>query len=95
MTFGKTEEHIFLGREIAQHPDYSEATAVVIDEEIKGFIERAEATARRLLHANLDKLHVLAKALLEREIIDGRQVDEIIGRTPGSAEPIGQTAPAV
>jgi cell division protease FtsH len=93
VTFGKTEEHIFLGREIAQHSDFSEATAVLIDEEIRGFIETAEKTASKIVSGNLDKLHKLAAALLEREIIDGREVDEIIGRTGGSFEPAATPAP--
>jgi cell division protease FtsH len=88
VTFGKSDEHIFLGREITQHSDYSEATAVVIDQEIKGLVERAETRARQILRDNLEKLHQLAKALLEREIIDGREVDEIIGRGSGDAAPV-------
>ncbi len=91
VTFGKTEEHIFLGREMAQAADHSEATSVIIDQEISSFVTSAETMARRLLAANLDKLHLLAKALLEREIIDGREVDEIIGRASGNVEPV--TAP--
>ncbi|MEW6051681.1 MAG: ATP-dependent zinc metalloprotease FtsH [Candidatus Zixiibacteriota bacterium] len=94
VTFGKTEEHIFLGREIAQHSDYSEATALVIDQEIRSFVDSAESTARRILTEHLDKLHNLAKALLEREIIDGREVDEIIGRPSGDVEPVPSQVPA-
>jgi len=93
VTFGKTEEHIFLGREIQQHRDFSEATAVLIDGEVKKFIEQAEKTAFEILNKNLDKLHELAKALLEREIIDSREVDEIIGRPPGAPEEIEQPVP--
>ena len=93
VTFGKTEEHIFLGREIQQHKDYSESTAVIIDEEVKGFIEKAEQTAKNILSKQVDKLHDLAKALLEREIMDSREVDEIIGRAPGSAEEIVRPVP--
>ena len=88
VTFGNTEEHIFLGREMAQAADHSEATSVIIDQEISSFVTSAETMARKLLAANLDKLHLLAKALLEREIIDGREVDEIIGRTSGNVEPV-------
>jgi cell division protease FtsH len=94
VTFGKTEEHIFLGREIAQHSDYSEATAVMIDQEIRAFVDAAEATAKHILTEHLDKLHMLAKALLEREIVDGREVDEIIGRASGDMEPVAAPAPA-
>ncbi len=93
VTFGKTEEHIFLGREIQQHQDYSEATARVIDEEVRAFIERAETVATNIVKENLDKLHDLAKALLVREIIDSREVDEIIGRASGDMEPKEKPAP--
>ncbi len=93
VTFGKTDEHIFLGREIQQHKDYSEATAVVIDSEIRSFIDKAESTAMDIVSKNIDSLHNLAKALLEREIIDGREVDEIIGNVSGDVEPSKQPAP--
>ena len=93
VTFGKTEEHIFLGREIAQHADFSEATAVVIDEEIRGFLERAEDAAKRIVKEQLDKLHKLAAMLLEKEIIDGKDVDEVLGRTGGSLEPAAAPVP--
>ncbi|MGH8014829.1 MAG: ATP-dependent zinc metalloprotease FtsH, partial [Candidatus Zixiibacteriota bacterium] len=94
VTFGKTEEHIFLGREIQQHRDFSEATAVLIDQEVKKFIEQAEQVAKNVLSKNLDILHELAKALLEREIVDSREVDEIIGRSPGSPQEVEQPVPA-
>jgi cell division protease FtsH len=93
ITFGKTEEHIFLGREIAQHADYSEATAVLIDQEVRQFVERAEMTAKRIVTENVDKLHKLARALLEREIIDGREVDVIIGRISGDPQPAAAPVP--
>jgi cell division protease FtsH len=93
VTFGKTEEHIFLGREIQQHKDYSEATAVVIDKEVRVLIDRAEDTARDIISGNIDKLHALARALLEREIIDSREVDEIIGSASGDVEPKEEPAP--
>jgi cell division protease FtsH len=67
---------------------------VVIDHEVRRFIEEAEDTARRILKDNLGNLHKLAKALLEREIIDSRQVDEIIGTTPGDPEPVETPEPA-
>ncbi|MEW6413306.1 MAG: ATP-dependent zinc metalloprotease FtsH [Candidatus Zixiibacteriota bacterium] len=93
VTFGKTEEHIFLGREIQQHKDYSEATAVVIDDEVRAFIDKAEKTAKGIVSKNIDSLHNLAKALLEREIIDSREVDEIIGNVSGDVEPSKHPAP--
>lgn len=78
MTFGKKQEEIFLGREIAQHRDYSERTAQLIDEEVKSIVEDAAAHADRLIKENLDKLHALANTLLEREILDGYEIDEIL-----------------
>jgi cell division protease FtsH len=78
ITFGKKQEEIFLGREIAQHRDYSENTAQLIDEEVKNIVEKAADTAERLIKENLDKLNVLADVLLEKEILDGNEIDEIL-----------------
>jgi len=78
VTFGKKTEEIFLGREIAQHRDYSEHTAQVIDCEVKRLVEEAEEKAKTLLQKNLDKLKKIAKALLEREILDGEELDKLI-----------------
>ena len=78
MTYGKKEEEIFLGREIAQHRDYSERTAQAIDEEVRKFIEEAEGRADTILRENEDKLHALAEALLELEVLDGDQIDHIL-----------------
>lgn len=94
VTFGRAEDHIFLGREMASTKDYSEATAELIDEEIKRFIKESEDRARNILKENLDKLHMLAKALLEREILDSREVDEILGRNPGDTEKVPEPAPS-
>lgn len=78
MTFGKKQEEIFLGREIAQHRDYSERTAQLIDEEVRSVIDVAANTADKLIADNLDKLHALAQALLEKEILDGQEIDNIL-----------------
>jgi cell division protease FtsH len=94
VTFGRTEEHIFLGRELSRQQDYSESTAVIIDQEIRRFIEQAEQTAKNILKENLERLHKLAKALLEKEIIDSHEVDEIIGTTPGDTAPVEAPEPA-
>jgi cell division protease FtsH len=93
VTFGKTEEHIFLGKEMATAPNHSDATAVLIDEEIRKFIEAAEETARGILSRHNDQLRDLANALLEREVIDSREVDEIIGRNSGDQEPVKHPDP--
>jgi len=78
LTFGKKEEEIFLGREIAQHRDYSEKTAQLIDEEVRSIVEAAEERATNLLTNNVEKLHLLAKALLEHESLDGEEIDRIL-----------------
>ena len=78
LTYGKKKEEIFLGREIAQHRDYSEETAQLIDGEVKRIIMEAEEKAQKLLAENLDKLKRIARALLDREILDGHEVDQLI-----------------
>ncbi|MBN1830969.1 MAG: ATP-dependent zinc metalloprotease FtsH [Deltaproteobacteria bacterium] len=78
LSFGKTEEQIFLGREIAQHRDYSEATAQKIDEEVRNIVHGAYEKASQLIRDNIDRLHNLAEALLERETLDGEEIDKIM-----------------
>jgi cell division protease FtsH len=78
LTFGSKEEYIFLGKEISQHRDYSEKTAIAIDEEVRGLVEGAANRARQLLTDNTDKLHLLALALLEREVLDGEEVEKVL-----------------
>ncbi len=78
LAFGKKSEEIFLGREISQHRDFSEKTAMTIDEEIRGIVERSYNNAEEILQANLDKLHNLATALLEHEILDSDEIDTIM-----------------
>jgi cell division protease FtsH len=78
ITFGKKEEEIFLGREIAQHRDFSENTAQEIDKEVRSIISKAEKTVEGLLSQHIEQLHLLADALLEREILDGEEIDLIL-----------------
>jgi len=78
LTFGKKEEQIFLGREIAQHRDYSEETARKIDMEVKRLILDAYQKAQDLLRDNLEILNRLAQLLLEKETLDGETIDQII-----------------
>ena len=82
LTFGKQEEQIFLGREIAQHRDYSEATAVEIDHEVKRFILEGYNQARRILEDHDEQLAHLAEALLEREVLDLEQIAAIVEGRP-------------
>jgi len=78
ITLGKREELIFLGREISQQKNYSEKTAVAIDEEIKSIVEGAHERAKKLLIENMEKLNDLASALLEREILDSEEIDRVL-----------------
>jgi cell division protease FtsH len=78
LTFGKKDEQIFLGREIAKHKDYSEKTAVDIDEEVKRIVIESYHTAKNLLVNNRDLLDALAKTLLEKETMDGPEIDILI-----------------
>ena len=85
LTYGKKEEQIFLGREIAQHRDYSEHTAVEIDDEVKRIVMENYERARRLITDRVDTLHALTKALLEKETLDGPEIDALINGAPASA----------
>jgi cell division protease FtsH len=74
VSFGKREEQIFLGREIAQHRDFSEATAIRIDEQIRHFVEEGYQTAKRIIEGNREAVLRITDALLEREILDANEV---------------------
>jgi cell division protease FtsH len=82
LTFGKKEEQIFLGREIAQHQDYSEDTALKIDHEVKRFVTDNYQRAHELLSAHKDKLVKIADALLAREVLDAEQVRRLASGLP-------------
>src|SRR5271155_286807 len=78
LTFGKKEEQIFLGREIAQHRDFSEETARQIDQEVRRLIDEAYQSAYNIVGSNADAMHRIAAALLERETIDAEEVRLLI-----------------
>jgi cell division protease FtsH len=78
LTFGKREEQIFLGREIAQHRDYSEQTAITIDQEVRHIIEENYQRAYQLLNDHVEILHAMAQALLEKETIDIKDINRIL-----------------
>lgn len=78
LAYGAKEEEIFLGREIQKHRDYSEKTAIEIDDEIRGIINSAFDRAVKILSDNMDLLHKLSQELLEREILDADEIDRII-----------------
>ena len=83
LTFGRREEAIFLGKEFARHQDYSEATAVKIDEEIQRIVSGAYTGARTILEKHQDALEAVAGALLEREVLDGEEVYDLIEEHTG------------
>jgi cell division protease FtsH len=78
LSFGKKEEQIFLGREIAQHRDYSEETAIRIDEQVKKLVQGGYNTAAQILEERSEALIKIAETLLQREILDGNEVMQII-----------------
>lgn len=78
LTFGQKEEQIFLGREFTQRRDYSEETAVLIDKEVTRLVSEAYKRAKKILQENMDTLHALAQALLERETLAESDIDAII-----------------
>jgi len=78
MSFGKKEEQIFLGREIAQHRDYSESTAIRIDEQVHKLVQSGYARAKVLIEEQAEALERIALALLEREVLDGAEVRILI-----------------
>ncbi len=78
LAFGQREEQIFLGREITQHRDYSEETARLIDSEVRAIVTQGYEKAKEIIQNNMDTLHRLANTLLEKEVLDGNQIDRII-----------------
>ncbi|MGA1875417.1 MAG: ATP-dependent zinc metalloprotease FtsH [bacterium] len=78
LSFGKKEEQIFLGREFAQHRDYSEKTALMIDEEIKRIVSENYDRAKTILTTNMDRLMALSNALLDKEVLDGPEIEILV-----------------
>ena len=79
LSFGKKEDQVFLGREIFQHRDYSELTAQKIDEEVRKIITDGYGKTSQLIKDNMDSLHRLASALLEKETLDSKAIDQVLG----------------
>jgi cell division protease FtsH len=78
LTFGKKEEQIFLGREIAQHRDYSEDTAIKIDQEVRKLVNNGYNTAKNLISDNRETLDKIARALIEREVLDANEIKMLV-----------------
>ncbi len=84
LALGKKESEIFLGREIATHKDYSEETAIAIDQEIRKIVESAQQQAENIIRDNMDKLEALTAELLNREILADYQIDRILKKASGT-----------
>ena len=100
LTFGRKEEAIFLGREIAQHRDYSEDTAIKIDVEVRGIVNMGYSRARQILETHSDALERVARALLDREVLDATELKLLMeGKTlpdkipPPTAPPVSTREP--
>jgi cell division protease FtsH len=87
LSFGQKEEQIFLGREFAQHRDYSEGTAVLIDKEVTRFVSEAYEKAKKILQDHMDTLHGVAQALLERETLAQSDIDAIVAGNAPTLQP--------
>jgi cell division protease FtsH len=87
LAFGKKDEAIFLGREITQHRDYSEDTAIQIDKEVKRIVSEGYDKARQVLNENKETLERIALALLDREVIDGAEVRLLMENKPLPEKP--------
>ena len=82
LAFGKKDNEIFLGREIATHKDYSEETAIAIDQEVRKLVETAQQNAESIIRENVDKLEALTAELLKREILAGNEINRIMNGQP-------------
>jgi len=83
LTYGEKEEEIFLGREIGMHRDYSEETAREIDLEVKRLVDKSEKIAEEIISKHIDTLKELAKRLLEKEILNGEEINQVINSIEG------------
>jgi cell division protease FtsH len=90
LTFGRREEQVFLGRDIARHQDYSEDTAIHIDQEVKRIVEQNYSRARTILSENRPVLERIAAALLEREVLDAEEVRMLIEGLPLKAREVAE-----
>jgi cell division protease FtsH len=95
LSYGKKEEQIFLGREFATHKDYSEDTARKIDKEVSSIVMKGYETAKQILSDHLDLLNRIAEELLEKEVLNGPELDAMIGieRAQVDANPLPDASP--
>jgi cell division protease FtsH len=101
LTYGQKDEEVFLGKQISRHKNYSEDTAIAIDEEIKGIVTRCMTRAEQILRENIETLHKLAATLLDREILDASEIDTVIAggelppmQSPGNGQGESEGKPA-
>ena len=87
LSFGKKEQEIFLGREISQHRDYSEHTAIEIDNEVRRLVMENYERAKTIIRTNMNALKAIAEALLEREVLEGREIEQIIQAAAAAPSP--------
>jgi len=94
LRYRENQDEVFLGHSVARTHNISEETARLIDEEVRRLVEEAEATARQVLQDNIDKLHALAKALLEYETLSGDEVRTVLdGGVIERPQPVTEAAP--
>jgi cell division protease FtsH len=94
MAFGQKEEEIFLGRDFTKQVDYSETTAIQIDAEVRRILLEGYERAKLILRRNIDALHKIAESLLERESLDGADIDEIVRHFGSDPDGLGDAAAA-
>lgn len=87
ISYGKEDEPIFIGKEIARHKDYSEETARKIDEEVKKIMEKCLAETRQILSDNIDQLKKLAEELIEKETLDDNDIKKLLGFSAAEEKP--------
>jgi cell division protease FtsH len=91
VSFGKKDEQIFLGRDMATHKDYSESTAVEIDNEIRRIVDENHTKVKTLLQENIEQLHKIAQALIEKETLGAEEINEIMGLPVNTEKPLPRT----
>jgi len=92
LTYGKKDEEIFIGRDYTHIQDYSDETANAIDEAVREIVRNAETSAQNILTREIDRLHNLSRSLIERESLDGHEIDEILGLETVADTKIEKTA---
>jgi cell division protease FtsH len=91
--FGRNQEQVFLGRDFAEHKEYSEQTAVDIDAEVRRIVTEDHDRAKKIISENQDKVKVLAEALLEYETLDGAEIDVLFAGGKLDRTPTGNVSP--